>query len=262
MNVDQVTAAESGTFMNMFGSGELSLRRVKRAYEQIADQLRELILVGKLKPGTKLPIEVDFASHLGVSRSTVREALRQLSAEGLVRTSKGTGGGSYVSRPSLDRISAYLSTNISLLSNAAELSLAQFLEARELFEVPATRLAAERASNEDRARLCGSVPGELKSLSTEDQFVWNREFHSTIIDACANPLISLAAAPIFLALQTRLARTQLDDAFHEKVNEHHREIARMVENYDGDGAADAMLAHLQWLRPAYERAWRSFGEEA
>ena len=239
------------------GSADLSLRRVKRAYEQIADQLRELILVGKLKPGMKLPTEVELALQLGVSRSTVREALRQLSAEGLIRTAKGTGGGSFVSQPSLDRISSYLNTNISLLSNSAELSLAEFLEARELLEIPAARLAAARSSAEARARLTSSIPEAPAGLSTSEQFVLNRDFHSTIVDMCANSLLSLAAAPVFLVLQTRLARTSLDDGFHEAINRHHRVIAAAIDAGDPESAGAAMAEHLQWLRPAYERAWRS-----
>jgi GntR family transcriptional repressor for pyruvate dehydrogenase complex len=247
----------AGDAFSSLGSPELSLRRVKRAYEQIADQLRELILVGKLKPGMRLPTEVELALQLGVGRSTVREALRQLSAEGLIRTAKGTGGGSYVSQPSLDRISSYLSTNISLLSNSAELSLAEFLEARELLEIPAARLAATRRSPEQLERLQSSIPDGPQELTTSQQFVLNRDFHSTIVDICANSLLSLAAAPVFLVLQTRLARTSLDDSFHRSINNHHRLIAAAIEAGDPDAAAGVMAEHLEWLRPAYERAWRS-----
>jgi DNA-binding FadR family transcriptional regulator len=239
--------------------GGLSLRRVKRAYEQIADQFRELILVGKLKPGMRLPTEVDLAVQLGVGRSTVREALRQLSAEGLVRTAKGTGGGSYVTQPSLDRLSTYLTTNISLLSNSAEVSLSEFLEARALLEIPAARLAAGRSTPESLSRLFTAIPGAeaLDELSTSEQFVFNRDFHSSIVDMCANTLLTLAAAPIFVVLQTRLARTDLDDSFHDSINSHHRVIAAAIELGDADAAGAAMAEHLEWLRPVYERAWRT-----
>ena len=245
------------------GSNELSLRKVKRAYEQIADQFRELILIGKLKPGMRLPTEVELAAQLGVGRSTVREALRQLSAEGLVRTAKGTGGGSYVTQPTFDRLSIYLSTNISLLTNSAEVSLEEFLEARTLLEVPAARLAASRCSHGETQRLYGAVPGEgsLDVLTTSEQFIFNRDFHSTIFDICGNSLLSLAAAPIFVVLQTRLARTSLDETFHSTINLHHRLIAAAIEQGDGEAAAGAMEEHLDWLRPVHERAWRSIGRD-
>jgi len=67
----------------------LPLRRVRKSYEQVADQLRELIVTGELPQGGRLPTETELARSLGVSRATVREALRLLAAQGLVRTAKG-----------------------------------------------------------------------------------------------------------------------------------------------------------------------------
>ncbi len=235
------------------------LRRIKRAYEQIADQIRELIVLGTLKPGVRLPTEHELALQLGVSRATVRESLRALTAEGLVRTAKGTGGGSYVSQPSLTRVSSYLSTNIRLLSDSDELSLSEFLEAREVLEIPAARLAALRCNPEEVLRLRASIPtGDApEHMPAGEQFEMNSGFHSTIIDACANALLTLAAQPIFAVLQTRLARTTLDDAFHRAINRHHLAIAAAVEAGDADRAAAEMAEHLAWLRPTYERAWRS-----
>jgi GntR family transcriptional repressor for pyruvate dehydrogenase complex len=231
------------------------LQRVKKAYEQIADQLRDLILVGRLKPGMRLPTEVKLAAQLGVSRATVRESLRVLVAEGLVRTAKGAGGGSYVTYPSLDRISAFLRTNITLLSDSQELSLSEFLEARELLEIPAAKLAAKRSSETDVARLHNSIPTAPGDLTTAEQFVLNRDFHSTIVDICANSLLSIAAQPIFLVLQTRLARTALDDTFHAAIIRQHKAITRAIEMGDEAQAGAEMAEHLAWLRPMYERVW-------
>ncbi|MDQ3122601.1 MAG: winged helix-turn-helix domain-containing protein, partial [Actinomycetota bacterium] len=77
------------------------LRRVRKSYEQVADQLRELIVTGTLPQGGRLPTETQLAGQLGVSRATVREALRLLDAQGLVRTAKGQTGGSYATLPTL-----------------------------------------------------------------------------------------------------------------------------------------------------------------
>ena len=239
----------------------VAFQRVRRAHEQVADQLRELIIVGTLTPGARLPTEQEFALQLGVSRATVREALRSLTAEGLVRTSQGAGGGSFVSQPSLARVSSYLSTNIRLLSDAETLSLSEFLEARALIEIPAARLAAERRSNGDVDRLRAAIPGEHAPdrMPTGEQFEMNRDFHSTIVDICSNALLTLAMQPIFMVLQTRLARARLDRAFHRTINQQHVSIANAIEVGEGDRAADLMADHLKWLGPAYERAWRSLG---
>jgi len=67
----------------------VAVRRVLKAYEQIAEQLRDLILGGRLSPGERLPTEAMLAKQFGVSRATVRESLRVLTAQNLIRTAKG-----------------------------------------------------------------------------------------------------------------------------------------------------------------------------
>jgi DNA-binding FadR family transcriptional regulator len=234
----------------------IRLQRVRKAYEQIADQVRDLILLGELTPGVRLPTEQELSVRLGTSRGTVRESLRVLAAEGLISTAKGTGGGSYVAQPSMDRISGFMSTNISLMSRSDGLTLDELLEARSLFEVPAARLAAERREAGDVERLLELIPLRPLSMDSSAQFLLNRDFHSAIVDISRNRLLGLAAQPIFVALQTRLGRAALDEDFHTTVAEHHRTLAAAIQHGVADEAEKAMADHLAWLRPAYERARR------
>src|ERR1700759_2886764 len=111
------------------------VRRVRKAYEQVADQLRELIMSGELTPAQRLPNEAALAAQFGVSRPTIREALRELSAMSLIRTTKGASGGSFGTVPSPDHSSEFLRANIGLLSQAEHVPLDEFLEARTLLEV-------------------------------------------------------------------------------------------------------------------------------
>src|ERR1700746_1031571 len=99
------------------------VRRVRKAYEQVADQLRELIMSGGLVPGQRLPNEAALATQFGVSRPTIREALRELSAMSLIQTTRGANGGSFVTVPSAAHISDFLSANFSLLSQSEHVSL-------------------------------------------------------------------------------------------------------------------------------------------
>jgi len=92
----------------------VSVRRVLKAYEQIAEQLRDLIMSGELAPGERLPNEANLARQFGVSRATVRESLRVLSAQNLIRTAKGSGGGSYVTLPTIDHLSEFIRSNSRL----------------------------------------------------------------------------------------------------------------------------------------------------
>src|SRR5437764_15085885 len=84
------------------------VKRVRKAYEQVYDQLRELIMRGELVRGQRLPGEAELAREFGVSRGTVREALRLLAAQDLIRTAKGAGGGSFVTLPTADHVSEVL----------------------------------------------------------------------------------------------------------------------------------------------------------
>jgi DNA-binding FadR family transcriptional regulator len=237
-------------------TGAMPVHRVRKAYEQVADQLRELIVGGELSRGERLPNENTLAREFGVSRATVREALRLLAAQNLIRTAKGAGGGSYVTLPSVDHISEFLNASINLLTEAQDVSLEEFLEARELLEVPAVRLAAGRRSEGDLELLRAAIPSEPLKLGTQEQFVYNKEFHSVIIEACGNTLLAIAAQPVFTILQTNLARSTLGRRFHRAINEHHRAIIAAIADGDADAAGGEMLSHLQFLRPFYEKAWR------
>ena len=237
-------------------SGPVPVRRVRKAYEQVADQLRELIMAGELAPGERLPNEALLAREFGVSRATVREALRVLAAQNLLRTAKGAGGGSYVTIPTVDHISEFLRANISLLTDSQDVTLEELIEARELLEVPAARLAARRRKAEDLERLRAAIPGDPLKLDTQEQFNYNKEFHSAVIECCGNTLLYIAAQPVFSALQTNLARSALGRRFHRAINDHHLKIAAAIGAGDEDLAATEMHGHLEFLVPFYEKAWR------
>lgn len=234
----------------------IPVRRVRNAYEQVADQLRDLIVSGALPPAERLPSEGTLATQFGVSRTTIREALRSLSSQNLIRTAKGATGGSFVSVPTVANISDALTTNIGLLSQSESISLTEFLETRELLEVPAARLAARRGSPESIRMLRAAIPSAPLEMSTETQFVLNRDFHSTLVAATGNTLLSIAAQPVFSILQTNLQRSALGTDFHEAINHDHHAIVEALEAGDEERAAAEMHDHLEYLRPVYEQAWR------
>jgi len=232
------------------------LRRVRKAYEQVAEQLRELIFSGALSPTQRLPSEAALASQFGVSRATIREALRVLSAQDLIRTTKGAAGGSFVTVPSIAHVSDSLVANINLLSQARDVSLDDFLEVREFLEVPAARPAARRSEPEDLEALRRAVPARPLTLSTDEQFVHNRDFHSALVMASGNQLLAIATQPVFVVLQTHLQRSTLGRKFHQTINQDHRRILAAVESGDADAAAAEMHRHLEFLGPMYDKAWR------
>jgi GntR family transcriptional repressor for pyruvate dehydrogenase complex len=225
----------------------------------VAERLRGQILEGALPRGTRLPNEIVLAGEFGVSRATVREALRLLAAQNLIRTAKGTGGGSYVTVPTAEHVSESLRSGLGLMTAAEDVSLDELLEVRELLEVPAARLAAGRRGEDHVEQLRAAIPGQPLRLDTQAQFAYNAAFHSIVIEASGNTLLSIAAQPVFAVLQTHLARSRLGRKFQRAINDHHREIASAIESEDERGAGERMYAHLEFLRPYYEQAWRDDG---
>lgn len=234
-----------------------TFRRVRKAYEQVADQLRDLIVTGAIADGARLPNEGELAAQFGVSRATVREALRILAAQNLITTKVGPAGGTVVSVPSIDNLAGMISSGLEILTGFERLSLEELLEARELVEVPAARFAALRRTKTDLSTLRASIPEPQDAREPEERFVQNRDFHGAVVGAAGNGLLALAADPIFRVLQTHLSRSALDDAFHGAIAEQHRSITDAIEQGDAEAAGFEMREHLAYLRPYYERAWRS-----
>jgi DNA-binding FadR family transcriptional regulator len=225
-----------------------------KRYEVVADRLRGQIVEGALPRGTRLPNEAVLADEYGVSRPTVREALRLLAAQNLIRTAKGAGGGSYVTQPSADHLSESLRSGLNLLADAQDVTLEELLEARELLEVPAARLAARRRREADVERLRATIPAGVGG--PQEEFTYNEEFHAAVLEASCNTLLAIAAQPIFAVLQTNLARSTLPRRFYRAVHDQHRTISVAIETGEARVAEREMREHLAFLRPFYEQAWR------
>jgi DNA-binding FadR family transcriptional regulator len=179
-----------------------------------------------------------------------------LSAQNLIRTAKGSGGGSYVTLPTIDHLSEFIRSHFDLLTASEDVSLDDFLEVRMLLEVPAARLAAARRDTSTLERLEAAVPDEPMKLTTQDQFAFNKSFHTIVLEACDNKLLYVSAQPIFTVLQRALARSNLSSAFHRGVNDHHRKITEAIAAGDADRAGEQMRVHLEELHPEYKKAWK------
>jgi GntR family transcriptional regulator, transcriptional repressor for pyruvate dehydrogenase complex len=239
----------------------LGVRRIEPAYRQVAEQLRALVLRGDLGAGERLPNETELSAMFGVSRSTVREALRVLSSQNLITTSRGVGGGSFVARPAPEHISDYLETSLGLLSGSEDadaISLGELLEARELLEVPAARLAAKRRTDGQLDLLRACLEAERQVVEAEEpEYEEHRHFHQLVIDAASNGLVSIVTRPVFNVVQRRFRREAAPKRFWTDVVEAHERILERIEEGDEEGAAVEMFSHLERLRATYERIDRA-----
>jgi DNA-binding FadR family transcriptional regulator len=231
------------------------------AYRQVADGIRYLILSGDLLPGERLPVELDLAVRFGVGRSTIREAIRLLTAENLTVTMRGVTGGTFVNHPEPDQISESLVTGLDFLTLAEELTVDELLEARELLEVPAARLASTRRTEAQLERILAQLPNGSNGKPSPS-FESRRGFHLRIVEAVGNQLLAVMTLPVFRVLQTRFLRDEAPQELWRRVDQEHRRIAEAIAAGDADLAASEMSEHLQHLRQTYGRIDRRAGRSA
>jgi GntR family transcriptional regulator, transcriptional repressor for pyruvate dehydrogenase complex len=222
----------------------LQVRRIGPAYQQVADELRALIVSGGLSAGQRLPPEQELGAAFGVSRSTLREALRVLSSQHLITTARGVQGGTFVAAPAPGSVSDYLETSIGLMAGADEVDVDQLLEARDLLEVPAAALAARRRRSSHLA--------ELRETLSQGRAA-DQRFHTVIVSACGNPLLDLMCGPVFSVLRDRFLRDLAPESFWTLVHHDHLVILDAIESRDAGRAADEMRTHLKRLAATYRR---------
>jgi DNA-binding FadR family transcriptional regulator len=222
------------------------------AYVALADTIRTGILDGTYGAGARLPTEPELSARFAVSRSTVREALRLLSSERLIRTTRGVTGGSFVAPPDPETLSPVLEMGFSRLATAGAGSVRDLLEVRALLEVPAAGLAAGRRTRRDltamEAAMLDPAEPDLSVL-----FAANREFHVLLLRAARNPLLEALTRPVFSVLRERFLRERASPRFWIRVDRDHRAVLDRVRAGDAEGAEEAQRAHLRHLRGAYAR---------
>jgi GntR family transcriptional repressor for pyruvate dehydrogenase complex len=220
------------------------------AYKVLADKLRAQITSGHLRPGDRLPTEPQLCRSWGVSRSTVREALRLLASQHLIVTVRGVSGGSFVVHPSLSQLSDTLSTGVQLLQASAVVDLESLLEVRVRLEAPAAGLAALRRTecqlDAMRAALFDPVTADL-----DRKLAAHPAFHGAIAEASGNPLLVLLTRPLHTLANVRDLVEGLDDGFWACVDADHRAILAAITRRCPSEAEAASVTHIEHLRQAY-----------
>jgi DNA-binding FadR family transcriptional regulator len=202
-----------------------------------------------LQPGDRLGTEVELAAEFGVSRPTLREALRLLSGSHLIRASRGPGGGIFVARTPNEGISRGLSEAISTMLATASVSLDQLLEARILLEVPLAGLAAQNAEERIIANLEAAIVEAEGSHPAEEGFrLADARFHRTIAEGAGNELLTAFAGwtlDVLLPSVVERIGLRLDSA---DIIQQHRAILRGIRRGCPTEAQNAMRRHLQHVR--------------
>ncbi len=215
------------------------------AYQVVTERIRHAIHIGTYLPGDKLPAERLLAKQLGVSRTTIREAIRVLEAEGYLVTKRGATGGITVLDQSTDevRLRPLLAQRMPELEQAFEFRIA--------VEGEATRLAALRRSKSDLAKLKVAYE-EMSGGREASRFrTADTNFHLAVADAARNSFMREAIENVRAFTWVPIDR--LIVGVFRSANDHHLQILEAIENKDPDGAKQAAVAHIEAARQDLRR---------
>ena len=207
------------------------------AHQVVIERLRHAIHLGTYLPGQKLPPERTLAQQLGVSRVTVREAIRALRAEGYVSSRRGSAGGITV----LDQAEDANRLRPVLLRRMAELDDA--FEFRIAVEGAAARLAAQRRTKRDLARMHEAYRQLEQGRETAQFRAADNVFHLAIADAARNRPMRQAIENVRAI--TWIPLDQVISRVFTSAHEHHAQILHAIEDRDAAAAEQAMVAHIQ-----------------
>jgi GntR family transcriptional regulator, transcriptional repressor for pyruvate dehydrogenase complex len=224
------------------GSGLFRPVKVGRASEDVVRQIKEAIHTGRLRPGDGLPSERELTERLGVSRVTVRDALRTLEATGLVEIRVGARGGAFVTVPQPEFVGEGL-TNMLLLSSR---SPEDVTEARMIFELGAIPLVCERRTEEDLADLeeiCAKAEAALEAGDFDPRL--SADFHIRLASATHNTAIELIVNSLQGPLLMSLVRAKdVAPQMGGQGAREHRELVDAVRRRDPEEAHEVMQRHL------------------
>ena len=215
---------------------------VGRVSQVIVEQIRALIRQGRLRPGDRLPSERDLCERFGVSRVTVREALRVLEAGGLIDVRVGARGGAFVTLPT----NARLGEGLADLLQLSPLTAAEVTEARMVFELGIVPLVVERATEEDLValeRLCEEQQAALDEQRYKMEM--SAEFHIRVAASTHNKAVEMIVHSFHGPLLMSLKEAQIAEPLmgHRGTHEH-LEFVHAIRRRDVAEAEAIMRTHI------------------
>jgi GntR family transcriptional repressor for pyruvate dehydrogenase complex len=223
--------------------------RSVRAFEEIVDQIRAEVSNQRLRAGDRLPPERALAAQFGVSRNTLREALRSLENSGLLRLQTGASGGAFVREATGDAIV----TGLRDMFNLGAVQPEDLTEARVMIESIAVRAACERATPDDIEAMKANIATAEKAVRDKidffDQAAIHLDFHRIIARATKNPVMVIVMEALIDVMRHFI------EAIGQKRNPwvipSRRRFIKHFEAGQADSAVAEMEAHLERLNRHY-----------
>ena len=221
--------------------------------DRIFEQIREAILTGSVKPSDQLPPERELVKRFKASRIAVREALKSLEAAGLVVIKPGSGV--FVAEAG----SKTMSDSLYSILRMQNTSVNEVTEARLIFEPQVARLAAERITEEDLAKLKTNIEKTAALLKSGSPVVAeNIEFHTLIAEATHNTVIGLTMKTMLDVAYEMTSVTTETVAQRIKVSRHslthHKEILKALQERDPQKVYELIYEHVIRIQRGLKKA--------
>jgi GntR family transcriptional regulator, transcriptional repressor for pyruvate dehydrogenase complex len=223
--------------------------KATRAFEEIAEQIREELSSRRLRAGDRLPPERALAEQFGVSRNTLREALRSLENAGLLRLQKGATGGAFVRESTGDAVI----TGLRDMFHLGAIQPEHLTEARVWIESIVVGAACERATAEDiealKANIAAAETAARDDVDFYDQAAIHLEFHRIIARATKNPVMVIVMEALLDVMQHFIRA--IGQQQNPWVMPSRRRFIRHFEARDREAAMAEMEQHLEQLNRHY-----------
>ena len=225
-------------------------RRERRSRPvRVAEAIKEWVVSQKLQDGDRLPGEAELIARFGMAKSTIREAMRILEAQGLIETRTGPGGGSFVGAVSADRAKALLANYFYF----QDLSVADIYQLRRVLEPELAASLAGRLSPEQLAALeavTARYPAPASTAEEErDQHVASLAFHRKLADFSKNPLLAFVVGFMARILTDLTVYRRLYDppnrALHEAGVAYQTDLIAALREGRAEDARAIMRAHME-----------------
>lgn len=219
-------------------AGEALLRPVRpgNAFEDTVGRLLQTIRLGVLQPGESLPPERELATRLGVSRDTVREAIKSLSDAGYLVSRRGRYGGTFLAEP--------LPAHTGDTSGVTRAEIDDALRLREVLEVGAARMAASQTLTAAEREVLWGRMTDVRGAPAADYRRLDSRFHLAIAEAAGSSSLVTLVAENRMRVNGLLDQIPLLARNITHSDDQHEAIVMAILAGDCDGAAAAMLAHV------------------
>ncbi|PSL17270.1 FadR/GntR family transcriptional regulator [Shimia abyssi] len=218
---------------------------------QIAKSIRDAIISGDMIVDERLPSESELADQFDVSRPTVREALKRLAAQNLIRTQRGATGGAFVRRLSYDEARAQHVTTSTLLLSMNAVDFQTACEARYALERACAPLSAQRRTPDHLATMRAEIHRQSQpGLSDEGFCDSDVAFHRALVDGAGNPVLSYQLGGAVEAMQPLMNMITFTQRNRDRIVELHTAIANAIEAnrpHDADAALSELTAYTLTL---------------